>query len=77
MFSFAQGMMGEDTATIQNNDGHTARGEAEGKIIWEKLQAEKLKCGDLSDDDFHAPGMYFMGLMVGDSHEAMDTMMEK
>jgi len=81
-FSFAQGMMGNnmmggvDTVT-QNDNGHTASGEAEGKVIWEKLQVQELNCEDLSDDDFHALGMYFMGLMAGDSHEAMDTMMEK
>jgi len=81
-FSFAQGMpalsgvegMG-NTATV--SDGHTASGEAEGKAIWEKLQAQELNCGNLSDDDFHALGMYFMGLMVGDSHEAMDAMLER
>lgn len=80
--SFAQGMtgngmMGSDESNTEADNGHTARGEAEGKITWEKLQVEELNCGDLNDDDFHALGMYFMGLMVGDSHEAMDTMMEQ
>jgi len=81
-FSFAQGMMGNnmtggvDTVT-QNDNGHTASGEAEGEAIQEKLQMQELNCGNLSDDDFHSLGMYFMGLMAGDSHEAMDTMMEK
>ncbi|PIR46511.1 MAG: hypothetical protein COV07_03720 [Candidatus Vogelbacteria bacterium CG10_big_fil_rev_8_21_14_0_10_45_14] len=81
-FSFAQGMMGSnmvgkvDTVT-QNDNGHTASGEQEGKELLRKLQAQELNCEDLSDDDFHALGMYFMGLMVGDSHEAMDAMMER
>lgn len=73
--AFAQSMM--DNITGENNAGHTAQGEAEGKIIWEKLQAKELNCEDLSDDDFHSIGMHFMGVMAGDSHEAMDTMMEQ
>ena len=82
IFSFAQGMMGNNMmggniTAEQSDDGHTARGEVEGKATWEKLQAQELNCENLSDDDFHALGMYFMGLMAGDSHEAMDTMMEK
>ena len=56
-------------------DGHTAREEAEGKAIWEKLQAKQTACADLSDEDFGALGEYFMGQMVGDSHEAMNAMM--
>jgi len=71
-FSFAQGMM-ESTATV--SDGHTAREEAEGKAIWEKLQTKELACKDLSDDNFEALGEYFMGQMVGTSHEAMNNMM--
>ena len=90
-FSFAQGMpapyfaegnssgmgniTGANNATLQNNDGHTAREEAEGKDIWEKLQSKNLNCEDLSDDDFGALGEYFMGQMMGDSHEAMNNMM--
>ena len=63
------------TSSGSTSNGHTAQGEAEGKVIWEKLQAKELNCEDLSDDNFHSLGMYFMGLMAGDSHEAMDTMM--
>src|SRR3989338_146154 len=69
---FANGMMG-DTGTI--SDGHTAREEAEGKIVWEKLRAKQAACTDLSDDDFGTLGEYFMGQMMGDSHEAMNNMM--
>ena len=71
---FAQGMMGN---TITSSDGHTAREEAEGKIVWEKLQAKQVQCSDLSDDDFGVLGEYFMGQMTGTSHEAMNTMMEQ
>jgi len=71
-FSFAQGMMG-NTATV--SDGHTAREEAEGKAVWEKLQTKELTCEDLSDDNFGTLGEYFMGKMMGASHEAMNNMM--
>ena len=69
---FAQEMTG-DVAT--NSDDHTAREESEGKIVWEQLQAKKLTCKDLSDDNFGTLGEYFMGQMMGDSHEAMNNMM--
>ena len=72
----AQGM-NMTGAEESSTDGHTAQAEAEGKLIWEKLQTQERDCDDLSDDDFHTLGMYFMGLMVGDSHEAMDAMMER
>ena len=73
--SFAQGMMDGDETVVPKNNGHTAEGEAEGKVLWERLQAKEFGCENLSDEDFHALGMYFMGLMASDSHEAMDTMM--
>ena len=57
------------------SDDHTAREEAEGRAIWEKLQAKQAACADLSDDDFEALGEYFMGQMMGDSHEAMNEIM--
>src|SRR3989339_561859 len=69
---FVQGMMG-NTATV--SDGHTAREEAKGKVVWEKLQTKELACKDLSDDNFGTLGEYFMGQMMGNSHEAMNNMM--
>lgn len=69
---FAQGMMGSTETT---SDGHTAREEAEGKIVWETLQTKQTTCADLTDEDFGALGEYFMGLMVGTFHEAMNNMM--
>jgi|SRR3989344_1190948 len=65
--SFAQGMIG--------NDGHTAREEAEGKAVWQKLQTKELACQDLSVDNFATLGEYFMGQMMGTAHEAMNNMM--
>ncbi|MBI3619554.1 SHOCT domain-containing protein [Candidatus Roizmanbacteria bacterium] len=68
---FAQGMMRNATA---GSDRHTGREEAEGKAVWEKLQAKKLACKDLSADNFETLGEYFMGTMTGISHEAMNGM---
>src|SRR3989338_9119925 len=56
-------------------DDHTAREEAEGEAIWQKLQNKEVNCDSLSDDDFGALGEYFMGQMLGDSLEAMNQMM--
>ena len=56
---------------------HTAREEQEGKEIWQKLQAKQLECQNLTDDNFTSLGEYFMGQMTGNSHEAMNTMMEQ
>lgn len=58
-------------------DDHTAREEAEGKEIWEKLQSKQLECQSLTADNYGSLGEYFMGQMVGGSHEAMNTMMER
>lgn len=56
-------------------DDHTAREEAEGKEIWQKLQNKEISCADLLDDNFGALGEYFMGQMMGNSHSAMNQMM--
>ncbi len=68
-------MMGRGNTISQNDDGHTARGEAEGKTIWGKLQAEELKCDDLTNKNFGALGEYFMGRMAGGQHAALNNMM--
>lgn len=70
------GFMFTQQVSAQTDD-HTAREEAEGKVIWEKLQAKELGCQDLSDDEFGALGEYYMGQMLGDSHEAMNEMMTR
>lgn len=69
----AQGMMGGSADAL--DDGHTAREEAEGKAIWEQMQSKKTSCADLTDENYEALGEYFMGLMVGDAHAAMNAMM--
>jgi uncharacterized membrane protein len=58
-------------------DNHTAREEKEGKVIWEKLQAKQINCDTLTDEDYERLGEYYMGRTVGDSHESMNTMMER
>ena len=54
---------------------HTAREEQEGKELWDQLQAKKIACTDLNDEQFGVLGEYFMGQMAGDSHAAMNAMM--
>lgn len=65
-------MMGSETVA---QDDHTAREEAKGKDIWQRLQNKEVECANLSDDDFGALGEYFMGQMVGSSHPSMNQMM--
>src|SRR3989344_3247299 len=58
------------------SEDHTAQEEAEGKVIWEKLQAKQLECKDLTDDNYAVLGEYFMGQSIGDTqrHAAMNQM---
>lgn len=73
LFSMNGVVYGADT--ISPSDNHTAREEAEGKAIWEKLQAKGTSCDTLSQDNFERLGEYFMGQVAGSSHEAMNNMM--
>lgn len=66
----------QEPSTVPMDD-HTAREEAEGREIWQKMEREEVDCGDLSDDQFAALGEFFMGEMTGDAHEAMNTMMTR
>src|SRR3989338_6747592 len=68
------GFVAVSTVSAQT-DNHTAREEAEGEIVWQKLQSKEVVCGDLSDENFGVLGEYYMGQMLGDSHEAMNEMM--
>lgn len=78
---FAQGKMSNNPVTLNGLpaalavEGHTAREEAEGKAVWEKLQAKQITCADLSEENFGTIGEYFMGQMMGTSHESMNNMM--
>ena len=58
-------------------DDHTALEEAEGKDVWDKLQAKQLECIDLTDNNYAVLGEYFMGQSIGDTqrHAVMNQMM--
>lgn len=58
-------------------DDHTAREEAEGREVWQKLQSKELECSALSDEQFGALGEYFMGQMMGDAHSVMNEMITR
>ncbi|MFA5800437.1 MAG: SHOCT domain-containing protein [Candidatus Peribacteraceae bacterium] len=58
-------------------DNHTAREEAEGRSIWEKLQSKETACSDLSDEEFGSLGEFFMGRMMGNAHETMNNRMTR
>ena len=77
LFLFPVRGMLVDAQTTSPTDNHTVREEAEGKAIWEKLQAKQLECKNLTDDNYGSLGEYFMGQMMGSSHEAMNNMMEQ
>ncbi len=49
---------------LLSDDGHTAREEAKGKAIWEKIQAQKLNCEDLTDDNFMPFGWFGWIFMI-------------
>jgi len=76
--AFAQGMMGNWTSSPSSvtSDDHTAREEAEGKEVWDKLQAKQLECKNLTDDNYAVLGEYFMGQSIGNAerHAAMNQM---
>lgn len=77
--AFAQGMMGRwasPSSELASGD-HTAREEAEGKEIWDKLQTKQIACKNLTDKDFGALGEFFMGQSIGSTerHAAMNQMM--
>lgn len=69
--SFAQTAVNTQT----NPSTQTAQEEAQGKIIYDNLQANKVSCSNISDNDFELLGDYYMGQMMGSSHAAMDALM--
>ena len=68
-------MMGRNFGVSQEIYDHTVREEAEGKELWNKLQAKEVACENLSDEQYGVLGEYFMGTMAGKSHAAMNAMM--
>jgi hypothetical protein len=73
----AQGMMGQNFFNTQQSvdSTTTAQDEAEGKAVWDKLQSKQVDCKNLTDDDYDVLGDYFMGLMAGGNHAAMNESM--
>jgi len=69
-----QGMGGSDIDLGEVRE-HTAKEEKEGGELWQKLQAKEIVCSELTDGNFEAIGEYLMGLMMGESHAAMNAMM--
>jgi len=68
------GMMGSwNTAANEEKSASQLQEEAEGKALYEKLQAKEVTCADLSDDDFELIGEYVMGKQSGSSHEQMNA----
>ena len=78
--AFAQPMMGRFWGNNQNSaraDSETFKEEQEGRQIWQNLQSGQTNCQNLSDGDYELLGEYFMGTMMGNSHEAMNAMLER
>lgn len=77
--TFAQGMMNwSSTPSGTVDKSQTAQEEAEGKAIWDKLQAKQIECKDLTNDNFDVLGEYFMGQSIGNTerHALMNQMMK-
>src|SRR3990167_3508625 len=66
----------QETGTMPSDD-HTAREEAKGKEIWQKMERKEVGCKDFTDEQFATLGEFFMGEMTGDAHEAMNAMMTR
>lgn len=73
----AQGMMGgnQNPSPVDSTSSSTVQDEAAGKAVWDKLQNKQVTCSDLKDDDFDVLGDFFMGNMMGSSHDSMNQMM--
>lgn len=78
--AFAQGMMdwGNNSNASSSAVAATAQDQIRGKQIWEQLQAKKIQCKSLTNDNYELLGEYFMGQMIGDTerHALMNSMMQ-
>ena len=72
-----QNMMGYQGYGTATTSKPLDAGEAAGQAIAQKLQAKTLACPDLSQDSYESLGDYYMGLMIGSSHDAMEQYIEK
>lgn len=72
------GMMGQWQNAPQGGESSSQKQEeAEGKALYDKLQAMQTKCADLADSDFELIGEYLMGLRAGADHEQMNSMIKQ
>lgn len=51
--------------------------EAQGKALFDTLEAKETTCTDLADTEFELIGEYIMGQRLGDSHAGMNDMMKQ
>ncbi len=80
--TFAQGMMGgfnNGASVSEATVASTAKDEADGKVVYDRLMSKQVACANLTDDEFDVLGDYFMGLRLGDtaSHAYMNNMMTR
>lgn len=54
----------------------TASAVAAGQQVWQQLQAKQVSCSQLKDADYEHLGEYFMGQMMGSSHESMNAILQ-
>ncbi|MCL4338086.1 hypothetical protein M1271_00170 [Patescibacteria group bacterium] len=75
--SLAQGMMDQNQyqKNTASSNSSSNQEEAQGKAIFDKLQAKQTICRNLTDGDFDLLGDYFMGQRLGSAHESMDNIM--
>jgi hypothetical protein len=77
-----KGMMGSPLfygdEELQTGDAASqTKEEADGKALYDELQAKTKSCADLVDSDFELIGEYVMGQRLGASHEQMNQMMQR
>ncbi|MDE1966934.1 MAG: hypothetical protein KGI45_02560 [Patescibacteria group bacterium] len=78
-YGYGQGMMGgyygSATSTAASSGTSTAMDAEElaGQALAEKLQAKSVSCSSLSQSDYSSLGEYYMSLMMGSGHDAMDA----
>lgn len=68
-------MMGYPVGSSGQTTDSDTKDEATGKAVWDKLQNNQVTCSQLSEDDFDKLGDFFMGNMMGSSHDSMDQLM--
>ncbi len=73
----APGYMMQGYSQASTTPGTMSSEEAAGYAIAQKLQSKTLACADLSQDNYESLGEYYIGLMMGSSHESMDQYIEK